>query len=74
VCNPPYGERIGEEKELRGLYRTLGEVLRQHCGSWTAYVFTGNAALAKEIGLAPAEQVPLYNGTIPCRLLKFDLA
>lgn len=73
VCNPPYGERLGEEKELRGLYRTLGEVFAQHCRGWTAYVFTGNANLAREIGLTPAEQLPLYNGKIPCRLLKFEM-
>jgi putative N6-adenine-specific DNA methylase len=73
VCNPPYGERIGEEKELRGLYRTLGEVFRDRCPGWKAFVFTGNAALAREIGLTPVEQVPLFNGKIPCRLLRFDL-
>jgi putative N6-adenine-specific DNA methylase len=73
VCNPPYGERIGEEKELRGLYRTLGGVLRERCAGWTAFVFTGNAALAREIGMEPAEQVPLFNGKIPCRLLKYCL-
>ncbi|HXG12990.1 MAG TPA: THUMP domain-containing protein [Gemmataceae bacterium] len=73
LCNPPYGERIGEEKELKALYRTLGEVFRQRCAGWLAYVFTGNARLAREIGLKPVEQVPLYNGKIPCRLLKFDL-
>ncbi|HEV3255757.1 MAG TPA: RNA methyltransferase, partial [Gemmataceae bacterium] len=71
LCNPPYGERIGEEKELRSLYQTLGQVFQQHCAGWTAFVFTGNAALAKHIGLAPAEQVRLFNGKIPCRLLKF---
>jgi putative N6-adenine-specific DNA methylase len=71
LCNPPYGERIGEEKELRALYRTLGEVFQEHCRGWSAYVFTGNASLAKEIGIAPVEQVPLFNGKIPCRLLKF---
>jgi putative N6-adenine-specific DNA methylase len=70
VCNPPYGERIGEEKELKALYRKLGEVFRERCAGWTAYVFTGNAALARQIGLEPAEQVPLFNGKIPCRLLK----
>ncbi|HJT77990.1 MAG TPA: THUMP domain-containing protein, partial [Gemmataceae bacterium] len=73
VCNPPYGERIGEEKELRGLYRTLGEVFRERCAGWTAYVFTGNARLARQIGLEPTRQVPLFNGKIPCRLLQFDL-
>jgi putative N6-adenine-specific DNA methylase len=73
LCNPPYGERLGEEKELRGLYRLLGEVCRERCPGWTAWVFTGNARLAREIGLEPVEQVPLYNGKIPCRLLKFVL-
>ena len=74
LCNPPYGERIGEEKELRVLYRTLGEVFRVRCAGWTAWVFTGNPALARQIDLAPVEQVSLFNGKIPCRLLKFDLS
>ncbi len=73
LCNPPYGERIGEEKELKGLYKTLGEIFREHCAGWQTFVFTGNAALARQIGLTPAEQVPLFNGKIPCRLLKFEL-
>jgi putative N6-adenine-specific DNA methylase len=71
VCNPPYGERIGEERELEGLYRTLGEVFRERCGGWTMWIFTGNAKLARQIGLSPSEEVPLFNGKIPCRLLKF---
>ena len=74
VCNPPYGERIGEEKDLRGLYRLLGEVFAERCRGWTAYVFTGNPSLAAAVGLTPAEQVPLYNGKIPCRLLKYELS
>ena len=71
VCNPPYGERIGEERELMGLYRLLGEVFAQRCPDWTAWVFTGNPRLAQAIGLTPGEEVPLYNGKIPCRLLRF---
>ena len=74
LCNPPYGERIGEEQELKGLYRTLGDVLRQRCADWTAHVFTGNPNLAREIGLKPARQISLFNGKIPCRLLTFTLA
>jgi putative N6-adenine-specific DNA methylase len=73
LCNPPYGERIGEEKELFGLYRLLGEVFAQRCGGWTAYVFAGNSRLADAIGLKLAAEVPLFNGKIPCRLLKFEL-
>src|SRR5262249_30638102 len=70
VCNPPYGERIGQEKELVPLYRTLGEVFRRAEG-WTAWVLTGNARLARAIGLDPLDIIALFNGKIPCRLLRF---
>ena len=72
ICNPPYGERIGEEKDLIGLYKLLGQILRERCQGWTAFVFTGNARLARQIGIEPAAETPLFNGKIPCRLLKFE--
>ncbi|HEY7326721.1 MAG TPA: THUMP domain-containing protein [Gemmataceae bacterium] len=72
LCNPPYGERLGEEKNLFALYRLLGEIFAQRCQGWTAYVFTGNPRLASAIGLSPVAETPLYNGKIPCRLLKFS--
>ena len=73
LCNPPYGERLGEERELRSLYQLLGEVFRRLAG-WQCWVFTGNANLAACIGLEPGEQIALFNGKIPCRLLRFDLS
>jgi putative N6-adenine-specific DNA methylase len=74
LCNPPYGQRIGAAKELRGLYKLLGDVLRERCAGWTAFVFSGNPALDEAIGLTPTSGIPLYNGRIPCRLLRYDLA
>jgi putative N6-adenine-specific DNA methylase len=73
LCNPPYGERLGEEKELRGLYQQLGEVLRSRCQGWTAVVFTGNPRLARLIGIPATASWPLFNGKIPCQLLKYNL-
>jgi putative N6-adenine-specific DNA methylase len=73
LCNPPYGERIGDETELRGLYRTLGDVLQQRFANWTAFVFTGNSSLARQIGLPVAARWPLFNGKIRCELLRFNL-
>ncbi len=72
LCNPPYGERIGEEKELRSLYRTLGEVFSQ-CPGWRAFVFTGNGSLARQIKLPVAERPHLFNGKIDCQLLRYDV-
>jgi putative N6-adenine-specific DNA methylase len=72
ICNPPYGERIGEEKELRGLYRTLGEVFRERCEGWKLYVFTGNAFLARQLGMRPTRTADFFNGPLHCRILEFD--
>jgi putative N6-adenine-specific DNA methylase len=73
ICNPPYGERIGEEKELKGLYQEMGRVFEERCHGWKAFVFTGNAFLARQIGLKPVRQIHLFNGKIPCRLLEFQM-
>jgi putative N6-adenine-specific DNA methylase len=72
LCNPPYGERIGEERELIGLYRLLGTIARERCPGWKLWVFTGNRILADAIGRQPSSQTPLFNGKIPCRLLEFS--
>jgi putative N6-adenine-specific DNA methylase len=73
VCNPPYGERIGEETELLPLYRALGAVLGQHFRGWRTFVFSGNQGLAQVIDLPVLQRIPLFNGRIPCQLLEFDL-
>jgi putative N6-adenine-specific DNA methylase len=71
ICNPPYGERLGEEKEWTPLYRTLGQVFRERCPGWRLYVFTGNAFLARQIGIKPARAIDFFNGPLRCRLLEF---
>jgi putative N6-adenine-specific DNA methylase len=71
ICNPPYGERLGEEKELRGLYRSLGEVVAAHWPGWRLFVFTSNDRLAKHVGLRVLRTTPFYNGSLACRLWEF---
>jgi putative N6-adenine-specific DNA methylase len=73
ICNPPYGERIGEEKDLRILYKMLGEVFRERCPGWNACVFTGNANLARHIDLPARDEIKLFNGKIPCKLFRYQV-
>ncbi len=73
LCNPPYGERMGEEQDLIPLYRGIGDTLKRHFSGYTAWVFTANLVLAKQIGLRPKERHVLYNGDLEGRLLRFDL-
>jgi 23S rRNA (guanine2445-N2)-methyltransferase / 23S rRNA (guanine2069-N7)-methyltransferase len=73
ITNPPYGARLGEVGELGPLYETLGDVLRRRFPGWTAWVLSGNPALAKRIGLKPASRHILHNGPIECRLLEIPI-
>ncbi|WP_207431253.1 THUMP domain-containing class I SAM-dependent RNA methyltransferase [Sabulibacter ruber] len=73
IMNPPYGERIGDEREINGLYKTIGDTLKANFQDWDACIFTGNLEAAKYIGLKPSRRIPLYNGPIECRLFKYEL-
>ena len=74
VANPPYGERLGEQKEIEPLYARLGSTLKTHFAGWRAAVFTGNPKLAGALRLRPHRSYSLYNGPIRCRLLCFSIA
>ena len=79
ITNPPYGERMGEEKEVRALYRTLGERLRTNFTGWRAAVLVaqpehGSDDPAHLLGLRPDKRYVLYNGAIPCELLVCEIA
>ncbi len=73
VVNPPYGERLGERDSLEPLYQALGERLKSEFTGWQAAVFTGNSELAKLMGIRAAKQHNMFNGALPCKLLRFDV-
>jgi putative N6-adenine-specific DNA methylase len=73
ILNPEYGERMGEEEELRKIYRGIGDFFKKRCQGYTGYVFTGNLDLAKRVGLKTKRRLSFYNGPIECRLLEYDL-
>jgi len=73
IFNPPYGKRLGEEEELKPLYKEIGDTMKQRCKGYTAYLFTGNLELAKSVGLKASRRIVLYNGPIECRLLKYEM-
>lgn len=72
VMNPPYNERIQSE-DINELYKNIGDTLKNNYQGYDAFVFTGNLEAAKSIGLRTSRRVPLYNGSIECRLLKYEL-
>ena len=73
VCNPPWGERLGEESAMKLLYRQLGEVLHREFQGWRAAVVTSNPVLGRAVGLRSHKQYALSNGALDIQLLLFDL-
>lgn len=69
ICNPPYGERLGDEASLVYLYQNLGERLRQACLGWEAAVLTSAPDLGKRMGIRSHKQYAFWNGALPCKLL-----
>ena len=73
VMNPEYGLRLGEIEKLNDTYKRIGDFFKQKCGGYTGYIFTGNPALSKRVGLRTSRRIEFYNANIECRLLKYDL-
>ena len=71
--NPEYGERLGQVDELEKTYSRIGDFMKQKCGGYFGYVFTGNMDLAKKIGLKANRRIEFYTSTIDCRLLEYEL-
>lgn len=73
LCNPPYGVRMTGGPEAEAFYRAMGEAFKKRCRGWTAWVLSGNPGATRFIGLKASRRIPLMNGPIDCRLLKYEL-
>lgn len=61
ITNPPYGERIEEQENLPGLYKTMGKVFGA-LDSWSYYIITGYDGAEKYIGRKADKNRKIYNG------------
>lgn len=70
VCNPPYGERLSDKKEVLELYSALGEVVLD-TDNWSAYVLSSNEEFESAFGDRADRKRKLYNGNIKCYLYQY---
>jgi putative N6-adenine-specific DNA methylase len=71
IFNPPYDERL--QIDVKNFYKNIGDTLKHHYPGSTAWILAGNKEAVKSIGLRPSKRIPLYNGKLEVRLLKFEL-
>jgi len=70
ICNPPYGERLSEVKEVENLYRRMGKVFST-LDTWSYYILTSHPDFEKLFGRRADKKRKLYNGRILCNYYQF---
>ncbi len=71
ICNPPYGERIGEKREIEHIYDVLGRFYKEN-PTWSLFMITSDKdAETKAMGRPANRRRKLYNGMIETTYYQF---
>jgi len=71
ICNPPYGKKLGDENELICLYEQMGIFLKNSFSGWEFWLLSGNPKLTKYLKIKSSLKIPISNGGIDCRWIKY---
>lgn len=73
ICNPPYGQRLGDERQVDALYRRFGDVLKSRFQGWQAALIIQDAESGFRFGIRSKKPVTFYNGALECKLLRLTV-
>ncbi len=73
ITNPPYGARLGDEDNLKDVYRDFSHTLKNEFKGWNAWILSGNKDLIGDLKLKSSRKHFVYNGSIECRFLKYEM-
>ena len=72
IINPPYGDRL-DEADIDEAYRNIGNTLKHNFQGFTVWLITDDAVALKNVGLKPKVKIPVWNGPLECRFVRFDI-
>ncbi len=70
ICNPPYGERLGDIEEVDKLYRDMGKMFR-YLDTWSYYILTASENFELLFGSKATKRRKLYHGNIKVHLYQY---
>lgn len=70
LCNPPYGERLGDRKSCARLYRELHQLWKRHPG-WSMCAIASDPDFERAFGARADKKRRLYNGRLECEFMTF---
>ncbi|TCP25730.1 putative N6-adenine-specific DNA methylase [Tenacibaculum skagerrakense] len=71
LFNPPYGERLNINVEE--FYKSIGDTLKNGYPNSTAWLITSDFSALKYVGLRTSQRLPIKNGDLDCRFVKYEL-
>lgn len=72
VTNPPYEIRL-TTGNITDFYQMIGDTLKQNWEGYSAWLITGSPEGLKSVGLKTSRRIPLMNGPIEVRYVKYEL-
>lgn len=73
IMNPPYGERLAQNKDMLRLYQDIGSVLKHQFMGAEAWILSSNEEAMKCVGLKPSQKLHILNGELDCRFNQYKL-
>ena len=70
LCNPPYGERIGDRETCRALYHDL-RLLQDRHPTWSLCAISSDPGFEKAYGRKADKKRRLYNGRLECQFYTY---
>ena len=70
LCNPPYGERIGDRETCRALYHDL-RLLQDRHPTWSLCAISSDPGFEKAYGRRADKRRRLYNGRLECQFYTY---
>ncbi|MCI4647035.1 THUMP domain-containing protein [Phaeodactylibacter sp.] len=72
LMNPPYDERLSEA-DIGAFYEMIGDQLKQRFTGFDAWIISSSIDGFKRLGLKSSLKIPLFNGALECRFVKYEL-
>ena len=70
VCNPPYGERMLEQRSAQRLYGAFGWHLK-YADGWKKYIISSEPEFEHYFGRQAVKKRKLYNGRLQCNVYMY---
>lgn len=73
VCNPPYGQRVSRNKDLRNMYAKFGHIVRERCPGWRVALLCPDTRLLRHTGIPFEKGIKVDNGGIQVWMVRGNI-